>query len=59
MWSKAAWVAAALLLTFPIAGLPVPVGAIAAIWRTRTLGPAGYSGLPREQGGQVWPWGMQ
>lgn len=37
-WSKLAAVVAALWLTFNVGVLAVPVGAVAVIWHTRTLG---------------------
>ena len=47
-WSRIAWVLTVLYLAVPIGGYPIPIGAIAAVWRTRRRAskPAGPAGLP-------------
>ena len=55
-WSKLAWVAAALYLSIPYAGYPIPVGAIAAIWATtkEPSQPPRTLTLPVEPGDREW-----
>jgi hypothetical protein len=55
-WSKLAWIAAALYLSIPFAGYPIPVGAIAAIWATtkEPSQPATTLNLPIEPGNPQW-----
>jgi hypothetical protein len=61
-WSKLAWVLAVLYVAPPLAGYPIPVGAIAAIWRTRRRSDTSTApGLPRADGSPDWPlpWGTK
>jgi hypothetical protein len=56
-WSKLAWVLAILYLAPTLAGYPIPVGAIAAIWRTRRrpTGPPATGQAPIAEGSPDWP----
>jgi hypothetical protein len=55
-WSKVAWVLAILYIAPPLAGYPIPVGAIAAIWRTGgSNNSSTQPGLPRAEGSPNWP----
>lgn len=59
-WSKLAWVAAILYVAPLLGGYPIPIGAMAAIWRTRRrVSPETPSQIPRAQGSPDWPfpWG--
>ena len=62
-WSKVAWIAAILYLAPVLGGYPIPIGGIAAIWRTRRRPtPADPPvQLPRAQGSPNWPfpWGAK
>jgi len=57
-WSKVAWVAATLYLAPIVGGYPVPMGAIAAIWRTsrHSTTSDGPGQHPRAEGSPDWPW---
>jgi hypothetical protein len=56
-WSKLAWVLSVLYLAPTLGGYPIPVGAIAAIWRTRRrpTGPPAPGQPPMAQGSPDWP----
>lgn len=56
-WSKLLWVIAILYVALPIAGYPIPLGAIAAIWRTgrRRDSATCPTPLPLEEGSSDWP----
>lgn len=60
-WSKLAWVLAILYLAPIVGGWPVPVGAIAAIWRTRNRRSATTLGIHQVEGNPDWPlpWGTK
>lgn len=51
-WSTLGWVLASLCLAPALGGYPIPVGAIATIWRTvrRPAGPTTYYGIPMHEG---------
>jgi hypothetical protein len=53
LWSKIGWVLVVLYLAVPVAGYPIPVGAVAAIWRTRRPETPRPAELPYAHGG---PW---
>jgi hypothetical protein len=50
LWSKIGWVLLVLYLAVPVAGYPIPVGAVAAIWRTRPPQPPRPAELPYADG---------
>ena len=56
-WSKLAWIGAALSLPPVLGGYPIPIGAVAAIWRTRqrTTRPDAPGQIPHAQGSPDWP----
>jgi hypothetical protein len=57
-WSKLAWVLAIGYLAPPLGGYPMPIGAIAAIWRTRRQPnpPPAPGQPPMAEGSSDWPW---
>ena len=55
-WSKLGWVLAAFYIAPIVGGYPIPVGAIAAIWRTTRYQPSpNTTGLPPVEGTPGWP----
>jgi hypothetical protein len=50
MWSKIAWIVAILYIVVPLSGYPIPLGAVAAIWRTRRPPTARPAELPYADG---------
>jgi hypothetical protein len=57
-WSKLAWVLAILYMAPHLGGYPIPVGATAAIWRTRRspTGPQVPGQVPMADCSSDWPW---
>jgi hypothetical protein len=52
-WSKIAWILIVLYIAVPLAGYPIPLGAGAAIWRTRRPKTTPTIALPYETGGNL------
>jgi hypothetical protein len=53
VWSKVAWILVVLYVTVPLAGYALPLGAGAAIWRTRRPKTTGQPQLPFADGGTL------